>query len=90
VTLHRAENVDKREFLECITLRTETEWQELVDLGWNTLAPLDNAKALKDLIENLSVPKSSANSSVNSKEPTPYGNGKARFNIVKAMREFLA
>jgi UDP-GlcNAc3NAcA epimerase len=23
----------------CVTLRNETEWTELVDMGWNTLAP---------------------------------------------------
>lgn len=24
---------------QCITLRTETEWNELIDIGWNTLIP---------------------------------------------------
>ena len=30
----------------CVTLRTETEWQELVDAGWNRLAPPDDSDAV--------------------------------------------
>jgi UDP-GlcNAc3NAcA epimerase len=30
----------------CVTLRTETEWTELVELGWNTLAQLTSADAV--------------------------------------------
>ena len=31
----------------CVTLRHETEWVELVDLGWNQLAPPSSAEAVK-------------------------------------------
>jgi UDP-GlcNAc3NAcA epimerase len=30
----------------CVTLRNETEWVELVQLGWNTLAPPDSAETI--------------------------------------------
>ena len=31
----------------CVTLRDETEWVELVDAGWNRLAPPDSVEALR-------------------------------------------
>jgi UDP-GlcNAc3NAcA epimerase len=34
----------------CLTLRDETEWTELVDLGWNTLVPLRDASLVADKI----------------------------------------
>ena len=33
----------------CVTFRDETEWPELVDSGWNTLAPLEAPKAFAEL-----------------------------------------
>lgn len=33
----------------CVTFRDETEWTELVDSGWNVLAPLDDAGRFKDI-----------------------------------------
>lgn len=33
----------------CVTFRDETEWTELVDSGWNVLAPLDDAQRFKDI-----------------------------------------
>ena len=33
----------------CITLRTETEWTELVDAGWNTLLPPSEVGSLREL-----------------------------------------
>jgi UDP-GlcNAc3NAcA epimerase len=32
----------------CVTLRTETEWVELVDLGWNTILPPATPEAVSD------------------------------------------
>src|SRR5205823_3314580 len=32
----------------CITLRDETEWVELVELGWNRLVPPTTAEAVRD------------------------------------------
>jgi len=32
--------------IQCVTLREETEWIELVELGWNRLAPLSKLSTL--------------------------------------------
>ncbi len=34
----------------CVTLRNETEWVELVDCGWNKLAPVENPKDIYETI----------------------------------------
>ncbi|MFO0773156.1 MAG: UDP-N-acetylglucosamine 2-epimerase (non-hydrolyzing) [Nitrospiraceae bacterium] len=34
----------------CITVRDETEWTELVDLGWNRLAPPSDAQVIRDAV----------------------------------------
>ena len=36
----------------CVTLRYETEWIELVNSGWNRLAPLDLDERIADTMEN--------------------------------------
>jgi UDP-GlcNAc3NAcA epimerase len=33
----------------CVTLRDETEWIELIELGWNTLAPPSPDVAIRDI-----------------------------------------
>jgi len=52
----------------CVTLRSETEWVELVDLGWNTLADPDHADIAAVIAARLGV---------RGKESSPYGEGRA-------------
>lgn len=36
----------------CVTLRDETEWTELIEAGWDQLAPIDNGQAIAAAILN--------------------------------------
>lgn len=73
--------VQKEAFLfsvPCVTLRSETEWQELVESGWNRLAPpVDRdtvASTIQDALAN--TPIRSAN---------PYGDGHAAERIARSL-----
>jgi len=57
----------------CITLRDETEWTELVELGWNTLLPPGHADTLRACARTVRTQKG--------KSATPYGDGKAAERI---------
>lgn len=59
----------------CVTLRDETEWTELVDLGWNRLAPPKNDDALYQALLCAIGSKG--------EEGSPYGNGCAAEEIVR-------
>jgi UDP-GlcNAc3NAcA epimerase len=66
----------------CVTLRDETEWTELVDAGWNRLAPPDDAAyVLKSLRASLGT---------TGEEISPYGSGDAAVRIVKRLSDELA
>lgn len=60
----------------CVTIRTETEWPETVELGWNTLA--SDAEGLNDLVRR---PQPGPPTS------QPYGVGTAAANVVTALRD---
>ncbi|HET7398572.1 MAG TPA: UDP-N-acetylglucosamine 2-epimerase (non-hydrolyzing) [Intrasporangium sp.] len=60
----------------CTTVRTETEWVETVELGWNTLVP-DPA----DLGQALATPPPPPT------DAAPYGDGAAAGRVVAAMLE---
>lgn len=62
----------------CVTLRDETEWTELLDLGWNRLAPPRSAdEVFQGLRSALGTQGRSAN---------PYGHGAAAQAIVNGMK----
>ncbi|GAA2743640.1 UDP-N-acetylglucosamine 2-epimerase (non-hydrolyzing) [Terrabacter aerolatus] len=61
----------------CVTIRTETEWTETVDLGWNTLCPDPD-----DIAVALSGPKPQPTYA------TPYGDGHAATRVIEALEEF--
>ncbi|MET0856859.1 MAG: UDP-N-acetylglucosamine 2-epimerase (non-hydrolyzing) [Telluria sp.] len=66
----------------CVTLRDETEWTELVETGWNRLAPpLELSAVLMALRAGLGT---------TGQQAAPYGNGDAARRIVERLARDLA
>ncbi len=65
----------------CVTLRDETEWVELVEAGWNRLAPPDEPNQLAKTIVT-AIDRHGENIS-------PYGNGSASSKIVSRLESDL-
>jgi UDP-GlcNAc3NAcA epimerase len=61
----------------CVTLRDETEWVELVELGWNKLCPPTSADAIQKTIHTAIGSKG--------KSAKPYGNGDAANRIAQIL-----
>lgn len=61
----------------CVTLRSETEWRELLELGWNRLAPPDDPGAVAHAILSAIGSRGIAAS--------PYGDGHAAEKAVAAL-----
>jgi UDP-GlcNAc3NAcA epimerase len=66
---------------QCITLRDETEWVELVDCGANTLVGADKNKILEAYKNNSEFNKQNSKLDL-------YGGGKASENIIKELLEY--
>jgi UDP-GlcNAc3NAcA epimerase len=64
----------------CVTLRTETEWVELVETGWNRLVS-PNSQALNSAFLDLSIGESGVR---------PYGDGNAAARILDVVKSALA
>ncbi|HRP67938.1 MAG TPA: UDP-N-acetylglucosamine 2-epimerase [Turneriella sp.] len=67
--------------MPCVTLRDETEWVELVDAGWNRLAPPTDSHTVHDVF------MSALGSQGKSVEP--YGAGDAAEKIVARLGKDL-
>jgi UDP-GlcNAc3NAcA epimerase len=65
----------------CVTLRTETEWQELLDMAWNRLAPPDSPDVVSSaILDGLDrEPKGT---------PNLYGDGHASEQIAQLLIEW--
>lgn len=59
----------------CVTMRTETEWMETVEAGWNVVVGADRKKIIESV------------SSFKTDKPRPelYGDGKAAERIVELL-----
>lgn len=73
--------VQKEAFFQrtpCVTLRTETEWVELVEHGWNRLADPADARQMVKAIEE-------ALAGGNGADVAPYGDGHSAEHIVATL-----
>lgn len=64
----------------CVTLRDETEWVELVELGWNRLCSPSSADAVASAAREML--------GVRGRDATPYGDGHAAQRIVSTLEQF--
>lgn len=62
----------------CVTVRDETEWKELVELGWNRLPKSITRRGVSDAIAK-------ALGSPAGREGTPYGDGRAADGILRTL-----
>lgn len=70
----------------CVTLRSETEWVELVQSGWNRLV---DPRSVPDIVETV-VAALGGSWSLNGLVPPPFGDGHACEAVVRILCEQLA
>ena len=84
IVLTDSGGVQKEAFLQstpCVTIRTETEWVELLECGWNQLAdPGDSSSIIKAVGQQLFVESSRS-------RPPLYGDGHAAEEIVARLMQ---
>jgi UDP-GlcNAc3NAcA epimerase len=61
----------------CVTLRDETEWTELVEMGWNRVVSPTSYQVIVEAIENALSYHNGSNG------PSPYGDGTAATKITQ-------
>lgn len=64
----------------CVTLRPETEWTELLRMGWNRLAPLDSSDGIVATVRAALLKHPAC-------DETPYGDGDSASKIVSCLCE---
>jgi UDP-N-acetylglucosamine 2-epimerase len=64
----------------CVTVREETEWTELVDLGWNVVVGIEPA-AIQQAVRSFLA--------FDGPRPPLYGDGTAAQKIVDALERFF-
>ncbi len=67
----------------CVTLRTETEWKELVDAGWNRITELQAESIIKTISQMLKTDSSLLSYG------NLYGDGRAGELIVREIADFI-
>ncbi|MCE5313798.1 MAG: UDP-N-acetylglucosamine 2-epimerase (non-hydrolyzing) [Armatimonadota bacterium] len=76
--------VQKEAFFQkvpCVTLRDETEWVELVNMGWNRLCPPTSAEAIAKEVRSMI--------GVVGRDENPYGAGDASEKIARVLSSNL-
>jgi UDP-GlcNAc3NAcA epimerase len=65
----------------CVTLRGETEWVELIELGWNRLVPTLSANEVSEVVKGALERYGNPGH--------PYGDGNAAQQIVEVLEKTL-